>query len=120
MIFPFQYGDDADLGHLLIPENQACTSCGKAIRQNEKSIQFHCADAEVYFHVKCAEHVALMIMRDVAECRCGREVANAKYRLVREIVPHRNNPIFGAKGRKNFFAHFSNFAGWSNTHHPHT
>ncbi len=88
MIFPFHYGY-ADDDVLLAPDNQQCTSCGEPIAQDEKSIHFGWGEtADLYFHVKCAEHVALMMMRDVAECRCGREAANARYRQVRKIIPH--------------------------------
>jgi hypothetical protein len=87
MIFPFEYDDDGRAA--LISHDQKCTSCGEPLSQNDRVIKFWWADsADLYLHVKCAEHVALMIMRDVAECRCGKEVANARYRQVRKIVPH--------------------------------
>jgi len=88
MIFPFEYDDDGRAA--LIPHDQKCTNCGEALSQNEKVIRFWWVteNADLYLHVKCAEHVALMIMRDVAECRCGREVADARYKQVRRIVPH--------------------------------
>jgi hypothetical protein len=94
MIFPFnlgggKFGPDDWIG---ISENQQCISCGKLISQHEKCIQFHWGndteEVSIHLHVDCAENVALMMMRDVAECRCGREAAQARYRRVREIVPY--------------------------------
>jgi hypothetical protein len=86
MIFPFQYDNDA---RCFIPRGLECASCRKEISQDEKSVHFSWSETEsLYLHVRCAEHVALMMMRDVAECRCGPEIANARYRIVREIVPH--------------------------------
>jgi hypothetical protein len=88
MIFPFEYDEDGSAA--LIDDGRKCTYCNEALSQNEKVIRFWwISDTDdLYLHVKCAEHVALMIMRDVAECRCGREVAQARYRQVRKIVPH--------------------------------
>jgi hypothetical protein len=87
MIFPFECDDG---GCVDITHDQKCTSCGKELSQNERAIRFWWVTdtPDLYLHVKCAENVALMIMRDVAECRCGREAANARYWQVRKIVPY--------------------------------
>ena len=91
MIYPFNYSDDGEVFFkrencwVGIPDSQACTQCGELISQYEKSIRFSWGEtASLYFHVKCAEQVALMIMRDVAEVRVGPEIATTTYRELRD------------------------------------
>ena len=85
MILPVTWPDGLGMG---IKSGQECSSCGKGIPEQGPCIWYSFPpDENFYLHVKCAEHVALMMMRDVAECRCGPDVANARYRQIRKIVP---------------------------------
>jgi hypothetical protein len=90
MIFSFELNP----GHYkVVRAGTVCGLCDKPVSHEERSIVFHLTEAGgrfviLCYHVKCAEHVSLMMMRDVAEVRCGEEIANARYRKIREIVPH--------------------------------
>jgi hypothetical protein len=90
MIYPFNYSDDDSIfkkenSWVCIPENQECTQCGELVSQYEKSIRFSWSEtAGLYLHLKCAEQVALMIMREVAEARVGPEIADATYQELRD------------------------------------
>lgn len=62
-----------------------CTKCGELISRSEQSIHFSWSKTSIlYFHPRCAESVALMILRDVAEIRAGPELTNPLYRELRD------------------------------------
>jgi hypothetical protein len=90
MIYPYNdTGTAAILGKedlwICVPQDQECTKCGELIPQHEQSIRFSWSDtSSLYFHPWCAEAVALMILRDVAEIRAGPDLANAIYQELRD------------------------------------